>query len=434
MSGLTLIDTHPVYSSERRHVPLRLGAVTVGRKGQNDVQILHPKISSLHAVLHVAMDRVVVEDKSRNGVFINNQRVDANDPKTRLAFAGDKLRFGTTTASAGLEFQLKGDAVLSGAQKQARILKFEDLQQQPSYDEMLKTTILKLERTKLNGTNVKQIKNCMQKEYPDTSIKEKRVKAAIKRAVAAGHIIRHGKRPPRRRTSSGQRLGGAVMTQVMKVPKVIKNTVLKRRLSQSHRETEIDQSCFRGSRNQHSGATSVDSRVTWHPSCRMTEIGQACEDQSNQRDGMTKTASRLERHQSCPVSRASSLSGSSLSPAECPMPEDPPEPVLACPFEQPRASADGSSSPTTPPVKAKEPPSTSSLPDHLVCPLTLELFQDPVILASSGQTYEREMLLMALSRKPNVDPKSNAPFKGQSVIINNFSIRQAVDYYRAIPS
>jgi hypothetical protein len=73
---------------------------------------------------------------------------------------------------------------------------------------------------------------------------------------------------------------------------------------------------------------------------------------------------------------------------------------------------------------------TRSFPDHLVCPLTLDLFKDPVILGSSGQTYERGALLMALSRKPNVDPKTNAGFEGQPIIIDNYGIRQAVEHYR----
>ena len=40
-----------------------------------------------------------------------------------------------------------------------------------------------------------------------------------------------------------------------------------------------------------------------------------------------------------------------------------------------------------PPAHEEEPP------DHIVCPLTLEVFEDPVTLAGSGHTYEREAIM-----------------------------------------
>jgi hypothetical protein len=53
-----------------------------------------------------------------------------------------------------------------------------------------------------------------------------------------------------------------------------------------------------------------------------------------------------------------------------------------------------------------------------------------VILAASGQTYERKALLMALARKPGVDPKTNQAFAGAPIIIDNFGIRQAIEHYK----
>ena len=46
------------------------------------------------------------------------------------------------------------------------------------------------------------------------------------------------------------------------------------------------------------------------------------------------------------------------------------------------------------------------------CPITLEVFRDPVTLAQSGITYERAALEDALARQPGVDPETNKEFDG----------------------
>ena len=43
-------------------------------------------------------------------------------------------------------------------------------------------------------------------------------------------------------------------------------------------------------------------------------------------------------------------------------------------------------------------------PDDFKCSITLEVMRDPVLLVSSGITYERSSLVEALERRPNVDP------------------------------
>merc|ERR1712078_925836 len=66
-------------------------------------------------------------------------------------------------------------------------------------------------------------------------------------------------------------------------------------------------------------------------------------------------------------------------------------------------------------------------PAHLVCPLTLELFEDPVSTIH-GHSYERKALEQALAVK-HVDPMIRAPLTPQQVF-PNIAIRQAVEEYR----
>jgi pSer/pThr/pTyr-binding forkhead associated (FHA) protein len=77
-------------SGEHEDKKLDIGSFSVGRKEQNDIQIRHLNVSGKHAILQVWADRVTLEDKSRNGVYINDRRVDVNDPKTCIAFVGDR--------------------------------------------------------------------------------------------------------------------------------------------------------------------------------------------------------------------------------------------------------------------------------------------------------------------------------------------------------
>ena len=58
-----------------------------------------------------------------------------------------------------------------------------------------------------------------------------------------------------------------------------------------------------------------------------------------------------------------------------------------------------------------------SYPKHLVCPLTLALFTDPVI-TPEGETYEREAILEHLSSGKNYDPFSYKELKEEELRVN----------------
>jgi len=68
-------------------------------------------------------------------------------------------------------------------------------------------------------------------------------------------------------------------------------------------------------------------------------------------------------------------------------------------------------------------------PKYLTCPLTLELFEDPVATIH-GHTYERKALERALAIK-QVDPLTRAPLTPEQ-IFPNISIRHAVEKYREL--
>jgi pSer/pThr/pTyr-binding forkhead associated (FHA) protein len=77
-----------------RLVPLETGRVTIGRAGSNDVSLpWDNKASRLHAVLeHLAAGWCVRDLSSRNGTFLNGERVDRDRPLG----AGDEIRVGGT--------------------------------------------------------------------------------------------------------------------------------------------------------------------------------------------------------------------------------------------------------------------------------------------------------------------------------------------------
>ena len=60
------------------------------------------------------------------------------------------------------------------------------------------------------------------------------------------------------------------------------------------------------------------------------------------------------------------------------------------------------------------------------CPITLEVFRDPVTLAQSGITYERAALEDALARQPGVDPETNKEFDGAPTIVANHTLRRLI--------
>ena len=64
-------------------------------------------------------------------------------------------------------------------------------------------------------------------------------------------------------------------------------------------------------------------------------------------------------------------------------------------------------------------------PDHLLCPITREMFRDPVVLVESGHTYEREAIEQHL-RRSQIDPRSNVRI-GSKRLIANISMRMTVE-------
>jgi hypothetical protein len=44
-------------------------------------------------------------------------------------------------------------------------------------------------------------------------------------------------------------------------------------------------------------------------------------------------------------------------------------------------------------------PATAAPPQHLLCPISGQLFDDPVIVVESGQTYERSSILEWLQQQ-----------------------------------
>ena len=72
----------------------------------------------------------------------------------------------------------------------------------------------------------------------------------------------------------------------------------------------------------------------------------------------------------------------------------------------------------------------SKCPNDFLCPITLELMDDPVILAQSEQTYERKAIQHALIERPGVDPKTNARFEGEPQLIPNIQLRGVIEQWR----
>ena len=64
-------------------------------------------------------------------------------------------------------------------------------------------------------------------------------------------------------------------------------------------------------------------------------------------------------------------------------------------------------------------------PDHLLCPITREMFRDPVMLVESGHTYERAAIEEHLRIKLT-DPSTNVPIQSKT-LCTNMAMRKTVD-------
>lgn len=69
----------------------------------------------------------------------------------------------------------------------------------------------------------------------------------------------------------------------------------------------------------------------------------------------------------------------------------------------------------------------TDVPDYLCCKITLDIFRDPVI-APSGLTYEREVLLDHLEKVGKFDPITREPLS-QSQLVSNLAIKEAVQAF-----
>lgn len=77
--------------------------------------------------------------------------------------------------------------------------------------------------------------------------------------------------------------------------------------------------------------------------------------------------------------------------------------------------------------KAVEADIPTEVPDYLCCKITLDIFRDPVI-APSGFTYERAVLLDHLHKVGNFDPITREPLYSPQ-LIPNLAIKEAVQAY-----
>lgn len=69
------------------------------------------------------------------------------------------------------------------------------------------------------------------------------------------------------------------------------------------------------------------------------------------------------------------------------------------------------------------------VPDHLVCRITDELMNEPVIL-TSGFTYEKQQILLHFKTNGNFDPLTREEVKTTDLIINR-NIKQAIQEFLA---
>lgn len=79
-----------VQSMEGKRFSLRAGRQTIGRRGDNDIVIDEPSVSSSHAwIMNQNGHYVIMNTLSTNGTFVNDQRV-----HDAVLKHGDHIRFG----------------------------------------------------------------------------------------------------------------------------------------------------------------------------------------------------------------------------------------------------------------------------------------------------------------------------------------------------
>jgi pSer/pThr/pTyr-binding forkhead associated (FHA) protein len=97
---VTVSRLNLVVGGQETSFPLTRDTYTLGRHRNNDVVISDPKVSSFHARLDRSPDGFVVVDlKSRNGTYVNGQRIESAQLKT-----GDEIRLGTAQLAYKVDY------------------------------------------------------------------------------------------------------------------------------------------------------------------------------------------------------------------------------------------------------------------------------------------------------------------------------------------
>jgi hypothetical protein len=70
----------------------------------------------------------------------------------------------------------------------------------------------------------------------------------------------------------------------------------------------------------------------------------------------------------------------------------------------------------------KMPP--SSVQELLLCPISCDVMEDPVMLLPSGMTYDRKQICKSLLQHPNLDPSSGVRYDSKLQYCHNLAVRQ----------
>ena len=65
-------------------------------------------------------------------------------------------------------------------------------------------------------------------------------------------------------------------------------------------------------------------------------------------------------------------------------------------------------------------------PDHFICPISLDVMQDPVIVVQSGITYERALIEQAMRFNPCRDPATNQEWSEPLTLAPNVLVRKMI--------
>jgi hypothetical protein len=65
-----------------------------------------------------------------------------------------------------------------------------------------------------------------------------------------------------------------------------------------------------------------------------------------------------------------------------------------------------------------------TVPSGLMCPISYDRMQDPVILIPSGITYDCEQICKSLLHHPNLDPSSGVRYDSKLQYCDNLAVRQ----------